>query len=269
MPARARPRRLVASIADDIVGWATSVFSFEGERTDVAFVGVTVREDVRRRGHGSDLFERCLTRVRADGATRALSEAVDPPGRRFLERRGFEETFERRVSALDPRAVDPAEVTSARARAAADGFTVVPFSECTPEEVYAVDAEAAADIPQDEPMTNVSFDEWRRRYWENPLRSFDGSFAVHHDDRAVAVTLLRADRERGRGANDMTGTLRAYRGRGLARLVKLCQAEWAAANGFTQLVTENDETNGPMLAVNERLGYRPIGAVYSYARELL
>ena len=32
---------------------------------------------------------------------------------------------------------------------------------------------------------------------------------------------------------------------------------------------ENDETNAPMLAVNERLGYRPLASVYSYAREPL
>jgi hypothetical protein len=29
-------------------------------------------------------------------------------------------------------------------------------------------------------------------------------------------------------------------------------------------LTENDETNAPMLAINERLGYRPIASRYSY-----
>jgi hypothetical protein len=50
---------------------------------------------------------------------------------------------------------------------------------------------------------------------------------------------------------------------------KLCQAEWAASQGITQITTEKDETNRPALAVNERLGYRPTAFVYSYAREPL
>jgi RimJ/RimL family protein N-acetyltransferase len=68
--------------------------------------------------------------------------------------------------------------------------------------------------------------------------------------------------------NDMTGTLRSFRGRGLARLAKLCQLEWAARNGIVSVVTENDETNAPMLAVNTRLGYRRFHEVSSYVRDL-
>ena len=59
--------------------------------------------------------------------------------------------------------------------------------------------------------------------------------------------------------NWMTGTRRAYRGRGLALAVKLASIEWAAANGITRMLTFNDATNAPMLAVNRRLGYEPIG----------
>ena len=57
--------------------------------------------------------------------------------------------------------------------------------------------------------------------------------------------------------NDMTGTLREFRGRGLARLLKLHQLEWAARDGIASVMTENDETNAAMLAVNTRLGYVP------------
>ena len=55
----------------------------------------------------------------------------------------------------------------------------------------------------------------------------------------------------------MTGTLRAYRGRGLARLAKLAGIRWCAENGVHTLLTANDSQNAPMLAINERLGYRP------------
>ena len=59
--------------------------------------------------------------------------------------------------------------------------------------------------------------------------------------------------------NWLTGTRRAYRGRGLALAVKLASIHWAAENGITRMLTFNDETNAPMLAINRRLGYKPIG----------
>ena len=34
--------------------------------------------------------------------------------------------------------------------------------------------------------------------------------------------------------------------------------------GIELLLTENDETNAPMLAINNRLGYAPIESRYSY-----
>ena len=112
----------------------------------------------------------------------------------------------------------------------------------------------------------MPLDDWLAQYWRNPLLTHEGSFAVLHEGRPVTVTLVRADGDR--AMNDMTGTLRPFRGRGLARLVKLCQLEWAARNGIVAVVTENDEKNAPMLAVNTQLGYRPFLELSSYAREL-
>jgi len=65
-----------------------------------------------------------------------------------------------------------------------------------------------------------------------------------------------------------TGTRRAYRGRGLALAVKLASINWAAANGITRLLTYNDATNAPMLAVNARLGYQPLGRRVEYLKDL-
>ena len=62
---------------------------------------------------------------------------------------------------------------------------------------------------------------------------------------------------------------RAFNKNWRTRLLKLVQAEWLAARGVTCVVTENDEPNRAMLTVNERLGFRPIGSVLSYALEPL
>jgi GNAT superfamily N-acetyltransferase len=75
--------------------------------------------------------------------------------------------------------------------------------------------------------------------------------------------MIRVDRPSGRAHNNLTGTLRPYRGRGLATVLKSHSLHRAAALGATIAVTDNDETNAPMLAVNAKLGYRP------FARRLI
>jgi mycothiol synthase len=66
----------------------------------------------------------------------------------------------------------------------------------------------------------------------------------------------------------MTATLPEYRRRGLALLVKLAAARWAADAGIERLLTENDEDNAGMLTINERLGYRPLYDQRGWALEL-
>jgi RimJ/RimL family protein N-acetyltransferase len=65
----------------------------------------------------------------------------------------------------------------------------------------------------------------------------------------------------------MTATLPEFRRRGLALAVKLAAARWAQANGLERVLTENDERNAGMLAINERLGYRPIYEQTKWALE--
>ena len=162
-----------------------------------------------------------------------------------------------------------AEVERARAEAADAGYEIVPFSACRPEEIFAVDAVTSRDIPMDEPMTDLRFEEWEQRHWSPPSARSRAALPCAWTARSSPRRSSGWTRSGSRAWNDMTGTLPAHRGRGLARLLKLVQAEWLAARGVTRVVTENDETNRAMLAVNERLGFRPIGSVFSYAREPL
>jgi RimJ/RimL family protein N-acetyltransferase len=50
--------------------------------------------------------------------------------------------------------------------------------------------------------------------------------------------------------------------------VKLAQLGWAAENGIERIVTDNDERNAPMLAINRRLGYEPFTERRGYLKEL-
>ena len=75
------------------------------------------------------------------------------------------------------------------------------------------------------------------------------------DGELAGLTMIRVDRPSGRAENNLCGVRRAYRRRGLALLLKSHSLHRAAELGATIALTDNDETNAPMLAVNRRLGY--------------
>jgi GNAT superfamily N-acetyltransferase len=270
-PERAQRGDWIAELDGDVVGWGSGGLETEIDRDDVGWVTVMVRPAWRGRGVGSALYEPMEAHVLGVGAKRLLARADDDPwARAFAERRGFRHTMTSRLSSLDPQSVDPALLDELAAEKQAEGFTLAPFTAFRdrPELIHAVDAEASADEPADEPLTDLPVDEWLERHWKNPDLSLEGSFAVVTDGRPVAIALLALDAEGGRAGNGFTGTLRAYRGRGLARLAKLASIAWLRAHDVTLLVTENDETNAAMLAVNTRLGYRPFATWLSYVKDI-
>src|SRR5256885_10047835 len=74
-------------------------------------------------------------------------------------------------------------------------------------------------------------------------------------DRAVAMSFLRFPPVRGTVWTGYTCADREYRGRGIARAVKLQSLAQAADLGIPVVCTDNDAENAPMLHINETLGY--------------
>jgi hypothetical protein len=62
--------------------------------------------------------------------------------------------------------------------------------------------------------------------------------------------------------NMITGVDRTYRGRKIAKALKLLTIRYAKAYGATAIRTNNDSENGTMLAINRKLGYRPQPGLY-------
>jgi GNAT superfamily N-acetyltransferase len=124
------------------------------------------------------------------------------------------------------------------------------------DELYELYATASADIPEDDPEDAISEEDFRGHVLGDPELSPEGSAVVVEGGRPVALAFVLVDPEQGVGINEMTATLRDYRGRGLARLAKLATMRWARDNGLRELATEVDDRNVPMLAVNREVGYR-------------
>jgi GNAT superfamily N-acetyltransferase len=267
---RSRRADWIAEVDGEVAGWGSAALEIDIDRDDVAWVHVAVRPAWRGRGLGGALYAEAERHAREIGANRLRTTSEeDEASRAFAADRGFRHTMTARLSSVDPRSVDPAELERLAADKAAEGFELVPFAafDDRPELIHAVDAEATLDEPSDEQVTDMRFDEWLDRFWGHPDMTHEGSFAVVHDGEPVALAELIVDLEGLRAGNGFTGTRRAYRGRGLARLAKLASVAWLAERGVTRLVTANDETNAPMLAVNTRLGYEPFAEQLSWIKD--
>jgi GNAT superfamily N-acetyltransferase len=255
LPPQARLGAWVAVEGETIVGWSRARTRHE-ESGGSANVGVSVLPEHRRRGIGTALLSRVLDHVAA--APRIFTFTPES-GREFAEAHGFHLTGTSRLSALDPRLVDASELERS-------DVELRRLDEIGPEQVFAVDSVAALDVPEEEPPDLMKLDQWLLGTWENPDFDWASGAAAWVDGRAVAISYPAVDLPGRRAANAFTGTLPEFRSRGLARLVKLAVIRRLAELDVELLLTINHDVNTPMLAVNERLGFRPHGAHFNYVR---
>jgi GNAT superfamily N-acetyltransferase len=261
LPARARARRWVAEEEGAIVGWAQIEFRWTTERDDVAEFWSFVRPDRRGAGIGSRLYELAAAHVIEHGARELGSGAWEEAGHRFLLRRGYERTREARLSALDPRAVDTSGL------ALPEGFRLVALADLRGRErdLHALYMEAAVDVPAVDAPTNIGCDEWVEGWLGDPHLSHDGSFVVLDGDRPVAFAWIKVAGRRAQ--NELTGTAREYRRRGLARAAKLATIRWCAEHGIERIATGNDSSRTqPARAHSRMLVAEEEGAIIGWAQ---
>jgi GNAT superfamily N-acetyltransferase len=101
-----------------------------------------------------------------------------------------------------------------------------------------------------------------------PYTDLHASTVVLVGGAPAACTLVEADLEGSRVWSLGTGTLPAYRGRGLAKLAKAVALHQASAAGAIHAYTSNDEVNAPMLAINTWLGYQACATQWAYLKAL-
>ncbi|HEY7730341.1 MAG TPA: GNAT family N-acetyltransferase [Gaiellaceae bacterium] len=254
-PSWVQRRLLKWEEGERLVGWAScGLDHFSGDR-ELGFVDVSVDPEFRRRGIGAALLERAVEHVSACGATRLEAFGTDDDqSRAFAEARGYAVKARLRASCVDPRKLPPAPPPP-------PGVELRPFSELAPEAIHAVDLVVSRDIPNEESIDGLDTAAvWTTQFWRDPEVDKELSLAAVLAGEVVAITMFRSDLERGRGENDITGTLPAHRGRGLATLLKHASLRLAAERGITTVSTGNDEENAAMLAINTKLGYRPSSA---------
>ena len=230
MPAGSRLADWVAEEDGRVVGTGYAFLAFFGDEA-TAHCRVVVRSSHRRRGIGRELFARVEAHARTIGARRLLASFDEnPAGVAFATALGFTEARAEQSAVLDPRSMRTEPPTDIDLR---------PLRAVDPHLAYAIDMEASRDMPSIEEIDDMQYDDWARLVLGHPLLTLDGSFLALVDDEPAALSLLTADPASGRASSMFTGTMRAYRGRGLGRAVKLAsialgKGAWRHTDGDTE-----------------------------------
>jgi GNAT superfamily N-acetyltransferase len=247
----------------DLVGWAYAGIDTSAPTTTAGFGSITVHPAHRRQGVGSMLWEAVSAHVDEIGVKRLVASGeADSDSMAFAASRGFSLASSQTSMAVDPRTIVPPASLPA-------GVEVRPMRsfDDDPEPVYDVDLETMLDEPGPNDVSGTTYEHWRRHLWDAPDCDHDLSLVALVDGQIAGTTFLFTDLESGRALNAGTGVARAFRGRGLGLLLKQHSLAAAARDGIVRVITQNDDTNAPMVAINARLGYQPFSSGHSWVLE--
>jgi GNAT superfamily N-acetyltransferase len=264
-PPDAHCRPLVAEEDGEVIGTAWVAVAHDSPEPGQGYVNVYVHPGKAGRGAGTLLVRAAEEYLAARGVTRLFSWVLDEPGNRaFAERHGYRASRSAHLLRLGlargtlPPRQDPPQGVELR--------TGADFAD-DPRPLFELDGETMADEPSDVDVQFTDYDAWLEETWRHPLLSPELVSVALVDGRPAAFTLVRTDGAT-RYHTGMTGTARAFRNRGLAKLTKNDSLHRARAAGYTEAFTGNDAGNGPMLAINKWFGYEICATEVRYVREL-
>ncbi|MGB8942231.1 MAG: GNAT family N-acetyltransferase [Streptomyces sp.] len=260
-----RYSQLVAESDGEIIGTAQVGVSYDSPEPGQGFANVYVLPGRRGIGAGSLILRTAEEYLSGEGVSTVFSWVLDDPANRaFAAARGYRASRSAHFLRLDlaggvlpPRQEPPDGVELRTGASYGDD----------PRALFDLDAETVADEPSDVAAEFTDYAHWLAETWNHPLVNRELTTVAVVDGRPAAFTLARTDGA-SRYASGMTGTGRAFRGRGLAKLAKNDSLHRARAAGCTEAFTGNDAGNEPMLAINKWFGYEICATEVRHVRDL-
>ncbi len=215
--------------------------------------------------------------LRSEGAATAVARVREDMKQDItaLGNLGYREDRRMRTSELDLAARRDdimATLEECRRQMKQQGVELHPISEDPDPDryrkTYAMMIESERDIPTTVPWRELTFEEWRRFWFDNPAIREDRFWVAHEGDDIVGMSVLDSPVVRGIPWTAYTGTSRKVRGRGIARALKYETMAQAIGAGYTRVRTTNDADNPPILRINAEMGYQLVAPVLELHRNL-
>ncbi len=210
---------------------------------------------------GGALLAHAAGRARAHQREMLLVEVAEAgPGEAFARAKGMREVASQARQSARPVPFRPAGAEDPRLPA---GVPARPHPQPLITEMITF-LETMNDAPLDDLAVNEEFwttadVEAMEEAWDLTGQDVFTVVARADDGTAAAFTRLFADKAEPGGWARQTDTavVRAHRGRGLGQWVKEANTAWLKRSrpDLARVITWNAVANGPMVAINERLGY--------------
>jgi RNA polymerase sigma factor (sigma-70 family) len=218
------------------------------------------------RGVGELLLERLTRDLReADAVTAAFRDyESSSETQSFLKGHGFTETARLLELRLTPGDADLTPFLSAVEQVKAGGISISTLEEERArdpryvEKLYELTTALKADDPARDFFTPPAYHEREARLWlERSYVLPDAYFIAKDGDEYVGVTDLNLlEALPGGVSQGFTGVRAEYRRRGVATALKVCAIEYAGRRGYRTVRAFNRPAHSPLIALNEKLGFR-------------
>jgi len=228
---------------------------------------VYVRPEFRRSGVGTALYCATVDFAAAAGLPGLMFSVPDsePDGLAAAGAWQLLEHGHHIESCLDLSTLDVAMVAQCVARAAAAGIALQPLpldaSHDSWAEAYAFFTARMSEAPDSrdgaENMPYSIFRTLMPEPWQVLI--------ARRDDAIVGLTSVTPRATEDRRLNTMfTGVHPDFRGASLSAALKLEHARKLREDGWQSVVTQNMDQNAPILAVNRKLGFQPVGGTRDF-----
>ncbi len=280
--------RPLAAVEDGQVVGVSQVVLPQLDNRHMAYLEVAVRPAQRRRGVGAALLEASMQLAREADRTTVLAEVhmphVSPPesgGSHFLKKYGFAiASLEiHRVLEL-PIPEDHLDGLAAEAAPHHRDYRIVAWADRVPDEYVEGFCHLQAAFNTEAPLGDVAlepeaWDEKRVREGEERAslhrRHTRVTVAVSPDGTVAGLTeMLVNENQPDVGFQSATLVLPDHRGHRLGLALKVVNARAYQADfpGVRFVHSWNAEENGPMVAINDRLGFQPVEYLGEMQRRL-
>ena len=123
------------------------------------------------------------------------------------------------------------------------------------KKLHELDTVSDRDTPGSEFWSLGTVDEYRAQHSPSLGFSANGVHLAVINGQWVGMNSMKASQKSGEYQTVYTGVLREHRGKGIAQTLKVLGIQYAIACGAQSVVTNNDDRNAPMLAINKKLGF--------------
>ena len=249
----------------------------EGADPKMQGVLVNVLPSRQREGIGSALYDTLLAKAKERGAARLQCHVREnsAAGRAFVAKRGFRERRRRWRSSLEVASADTSPLASLVRTLASAGIEVTTLSQegvddlTVLKRVHEIDVVAGKDVPRSGAYRPLSFELFRRFYFEGEHFLPDAWILAREGNQYVGISSAAREPAQPEVLQQyFTGVRPEFRRRKIALALKLMLIDFAKRNGYARVETWNDSLNTPMWTLNKGLGFQKVRELIQFECDL-